>query len=81
MLILISINVQYLQKAVFSSEKGSNGQVNGYTSSGPHHPIKKIPQPKVSKYMEFLDAWKSCVIVGILQQLLLKICQIDCLIC
>ena len=44
MLILILIDVQYLQKAVFSSEKGSNGQ--NYSSSGPQHLIKKSSQPK-----------------------------------
>ena len=42
MLILILIDVQYLQKAIFSFEKGSVGQ-NHY-SSGSHHPVKKVPQ-------------------------------------
>ena len=41
MLILILIDVQYLQKAVFSFEKGSNGQ--NHSSSGFHHPVKKFP--------------------------------------
>ena len=41
MLILILINVQYLQKIVFSFEKGSNGQ--NHSSSGSHYPIKKSP--------------------------------------
>ena len=42
MLIVILIDVQYLQKAVFSFEKRSNGQ--NYSSSGSYHPIKKSPQ-------------------------------------
>ena len=37
MLILILIDVQYLQNAVFGFEKGSNGQ--NYSSSGPQHHI------------------------------------------
>ena len=41
MLILILIDVQYSQKAVFSFEQGSNGQNH---SSGSHHPVKKSPQ-------------------------------------
>ena len=40
MLILILIDVQYSQKAVFSFEKGSNGR--NHSSSGSHHLIKKI---------------------------------------
>ena len=42
MLILILIDVQYSQTAVFSFEKGLNGQ--NY-SSGSHYPVKKIPPP------------------------------------
>ena len=38
MLVLILINVQYLQKVVFSFEKGLNAQNH---SSGSHHLIKK----------------------------------------
>ena len=41
MLILILIDVQYLQKVVFCFEKGSNGQ--NHSSSASHHHIKKIP--------------------------------------
>ena len=41
MLILISINVQYLQNIVFSFEKGPNGQ-NQYSSDSHNH-LKKIP--------------------------------------
>ena len=35
MLILILIDVQYLQNVIFSFEKGLNGQ--NYSSSGSHH--------------------------------------------
>ena len=42
MLILIWIDVQYLQN-VFSFEKGSNGS-NNFPSDF-HYPIKKIPHP------------------------------------
>ena len=41
MLILILINVQYLQNVVFNFEKGSNGQTHSSATS--HHPIKKFP--------------------------------------
>ena len=40
-LILILVDVQYLQKAVFSFEKGSNCQ--NYSSSASHHPVKEFP--------------------------------------
>ena len=43
MLILILINVQYSQKAVFSFQKGSNHKK--HSSSGPLHPVKKSPPP------------------------------------
>ena len=41
MLILILIDVQYLQNAVFSFEKFSNRQ--NHSSSDPHHLVKKSP--------------------------------------
>ena len=41
MLILILINVQYLQDVVFDFEKGLNGQNHSWPDS--HHPIKKSP--------------------------------------
>ena len=44
MLIYILIDVQYLQKAVFSFEKGLNGQ--NHSSSGSHHPLKNSPLAK-----------------------------------
>ena len=42
MLILILIDVQYSQNAVFSFEKFSNRQ--NHSSSGSHHLVKKSPQ-------------------------------------
>ena len=44
MLIVISINVQYLQNVVFSFEKGSSGQ--SHSLSGSHHPVEKSPPGK-----------------------------------
>ena len=44
MLILILIDVHYSQKDVFSFEKGLNGE--NHSSSGSHHPLKKIPPAK-----------------------------------
>ena len=46
MLILILIEVQYSQKAVFSFEKGSNHQ--NHSSSGSLHIVKKSPPSKMS---------------------------------
>ena len=45
MLILILINFQYSQHAVFSFEKGSN-RLN-HSSSGSLHPVKNAPLPPV----------------------------------
>ena len=44
MLILILIDVQYLQNLVFSFEKGSN--VQNHSLSDSHHSIKKFPPAK-----------------------------------
>ena len=41
MLILILINIQYLQNVVFSSEEGQNGQNH---SSVTHHQLKNPPR-------------------------------------
>ena len=41
MIILILIDVQYSQKAVFSFDKGLNGQ--NHSSTGSHQPVKKSP--------------------------------------
>ena len=53
MLILVLIDVQYLQKAIFSFEKGMIGQNN--SSSGFHHPVKKSP----SKISDSLLHWQE----------------------
>ena len=45
MLILILIDVQYSQKAVFSFKKGSNRQ--NHSSSSSLHPVKKFPLSKI----------------------------------
>ena len=50
MLILVLIDVQYSQKAIFSFEKGSIGQNH---SSGSHHPVKK-KKKKTSKMFDSL---------------------------
>ena len=63
MLILILIDVQYLQKIVFSFGKGLNDQ--NHSSSGSQHLIKKIPHQKLfgrthKYYLEdstFLQTW------------------------
>ena len=61
MLILILIDVQYSQKAVFSFEKGLNGQ--NHSSSGSHHLVKKIHLSKISDsplYPQLLTTiWKT----------------------
>ena len=58
MLILILIDVQYSQKAVFSFEKGSNGQ-NYLLFFKFQPPSKKIPQQNVW-FLPTLNAiWKS----------------------
>ena len=41
MLMLILIDVQYLQNVLFSFEKGSNGENHSLTDS--YHPMKKSP--------------------------------------
>ena len=46
MLILILINVQYLQIVLFSFEKGLNDQK--YSSSDSHQPIKQSPSRQQS---------------------------------
>ena len=63
MLILILINVQYLQNVVFSFEKGLNGQ--NHSSSGSHHPTQKSPS-KVSRSaphsLTLLKTLETCII-------------------
>ena len=48
MLILVLIDVQYLQNVDFSFEEGPNGQ--NHSSSDTHHPIRSPPIPK--RYLE-----------------------------
>ena len=56
MLILVLIDVQYSQKAVFSFEKGLNRQ--NHSSSGPHHPVKKFPPAKF-----LIPPWEDLTLV------------------
>ena len=60
MLILILIDVQYLQNIVFSFEKGSNSQ--NYSSSGSHQPIKKSPLAKGRSTQLLRDVTKIAVV-------------------
>ena len=55
MLIVISINVQYLQNVVFSFEKGSSGQ--NYSLPDSHHPIEK-PTWQISHPPTLNTIWK-----------------------
>ena len=55
MLILILINVQYLQ-SVFCIKKGSNGQ--NHSSSGSHHLIKKSPSKIFFMRSAKLRSWE-----------------------
>ena len=48
MLILILIDVKYLQTVVFSFEKGSNSK--NHSSSGSQHPIEKSLQQSFSDF-------------------------------
>ena len=58
MLILILIDVQYLQNVVFSFEKGLDGQ--NYPSSSSHYLIKKKKTSKISYSPPSLNAiWKT----------------------
>ena len=59
MLILVLIDVQYSQNAVFSFEKDSNCQ--NHSSTGSHHPVKKSPHPQQNfQFLPPLTAiWKT----------------------
>ena len=48
MLILVLIDIQYLQYVDFSFEEGSNGQNHSFSDT--HHPIRNVPIPKL--YLE-----------------------------
>ena len=57
MLILILIDVQYLQNAVFSFGKGLNGQ--NHSSSGFQHPINAPPPAKFPSPLNTI--WKTLI--------------------
>ena len=50
MLILVLIDIQYMQNVVFSFEKGSNGQ--NHSSSDSHHPTTHTPTKSAYFYMD-----------------------------
>ena len=56
-LTLILINVQYLQNAVFSFEKDSNGQ--NHSSSNAHHPTKKSFPSKIYHFLHPLTIFRK----------------------
>ena len=63
MFILILIDVQYSQKAVFSFEKGSNCQ--NHSSSGSLNLVKKSPPPvKFPVPPPFTAIWKTLAYVA-----------------
>ena len=58
MLILILIDVQYLHKAAFSFEKGSNCQ--NHSSSGSLHMVKQSPHPLLPSKISDFPHWGNC---------------------
>ena len=50
---LILTDFQYSQKAVFSCEKGLNGQ--NHSSSGSFHPVKKFLKQHAEKLITFFQ--------------------------
>ena len=64
MLILVLIDVQYSQKAVFSFEKGSNCQ--NHSSSDSLNLVKKFPPSKISSppTPPFTAIWKTLACVA-----------------
>ena len=57
MLILILINVQYLQNVVFSFEKGSSGQNHSLSDS--HQPVEKSHQVNFPSLLPLTTIWKT----------------------
>ena len=57
MLILILINVQYLQNVVFSFEKGLSGQNHSLSDS--YHPIEKSPKENFPFPLLLDTIWKN----------------------
>ena len=69
MLILILIDVQYSQKAVFSFEEGLSGQNH---SSGSHHQVKKSPPATFQIFSYFLLlSRKPCYLAFVSDEFLL----------
>ena len=63
LLILILIDVQYSQKAVFSFEKGLNSQ--NHSSSGSNHPVKKSSKQNFRFPSPINATWKTlCLMVS-----------------
>ena len=56
MLILVLIDLQYIQNVVFSFEKGSNGQ--NHSSSDSHYPIHPTPS-KILHPLTLKAIWKT----------------------
>ena len=57
MLILILINVQYLQNVIFSFERGSSDQNHFFLDS--HRPIENPPQANFPSLLPFHIIWKT----------------------
>ena len=69
MLILILIDVQYLQSVDSSFKKGSNGQ--NHSSSGSHHLINRSPQqnfipPPLNAIWKTLNLFLNCLFIKLL---------------
>ena len=62
MLILILIDIQYLQNVVLSFEKGLNSQ--NHSSSGSHHQIKNPPRNQYKEILEINIRKTKWLIVG-----------------
>ena len=63
MLILILTDVMYSHKAVFSFEKGSNGQK--HSSSDSYHLVNKIPPSKMfDSFPTPYPIWKTLTFTG-----------------
>ena len=69
MLILILIDVQYLNNVVFSIKKGSHGWNHSLSDS--HHPIKKS-RTKISLSPSYLLIWKIMILILIEEKI--KLC-------
>ena len=73
-LILILIDVQYPQKAIFNFEKGLIGQ--NHSSSGSQHPVKISPS-KISDSPHYLLLFrKPCYMTSILERVHVQVAVI-----